>query len=382
MSHKRRSFAWVLALCSGWLAVFSCETPPSKPALTAAPRPTSIVPTAQDSVPPTAAQRGYLRYRGTLEGRPVQLELNVTPTTAPYLKAVGSADVDGLLRYLDSGEVIESLMQGFAASKPLEIEEASPESSQAILCTDQPVGPLLTGTCRLDGHLVPFRVREDYSDCLRYEILDELTGSPDREASSVRRCYVHLLGADTLRPSRVRLQCPPPARRQQARAVLAKRLGTQEQRNQYLDLSLNQADLFAYTLEERQEYNFSSHYGTTTHQVLYDLRTGQELRLLHQLRPGGQRRLQQLLTRQALADTVGTRRRDCWRNKDGMLPFPAVGFAVTPEGLVARYGLTEADIEPHYYSQTLTWEALRPLLRPASPLHRLLKASSQPPRAQ
>jgi hypothetical protein len=89
-----------------------------------------------------------------------------------------------------------------------------------------------------------------------------------------------------------------------------------------------------------------------------------------------------LLTRQALADTVETRRRDYWRNKGGAMDFPAAGFAVTPEGLVAQYGLTEADIEPYFYSQTLTWESLRPLLRPTSPLRRLLKASTPVSSAQ
>lgn len=64
------------------------------------------------------------------------------------------------------------------------------------------------------------------------------------------------------------------------------------------------------------------------------------------------------------------------------MPFPAAGFAVTPEGLVARYGLTEADSEPYFYSQTLVWEDLRPLLRPNSPLYRLIKAPSQLASAQ
>jgi hypothetical protein len=290
MGYLGRGFAWVLGFCSGWVAISSCETPPSKPALPTAPRPTRIVPTAQDSVPPTAAQRGYLRYRGTLGGRPVQLELNVLPTTSPYLYAVGSADIDGLFRYLDSGEVIESLMQGFAASRPLEIERWTDESHkgrEAVLCTDQPVGPLLTGTYRLEGHLVPFRVREDYSDCLRYEILNETTGAAEPESTFVSRSYVHLLGADTLQPAHARLQCLPPVRRQRARAVLAKRLAARQQCNQYLELSLNQADLFAYNLEERLEYTGSSGYETSTRQFLYDLRTGRELRLLGQLRPGG-----------------------------------------------------------------------------------------------
>jgi hypothetical protein len=361
------------------MAVASCETAPSQPVLRTAPRPARLVPTAQDSVPPTAAQRGYLCYRGTLGERPVQLELNVMPTTSPHLNAVGSANVDGEFRYLDSGEVFGIPMQGFPASKPLEIEQ---DLHEALFCTDQPIGPLLTGTYRLQGQLVPFRVREDYSDCLRYEVLDETTGVAEPESTLVSRSYLHLLGADTLRPAHARLQCPTPARRRQARAMLAKRLDARQQRNQYLALSLNQAALFAYTLEERLEYTGSSRYETSTRQFLYDLRTGQQLTLFDQLRPGGQRRLRQLLTRQALADTVETRRRDYWRKKGGAMYFPAAGFAVTPEGLVAQYGLTEADIEPYFYSQILTWESLRPLLRPTSPLHRLLKASTPMPSAQ
>lgn len=135
-------------------------------------------------------------------------------------------------------------------------------------------------------------------------------------------------------------------------------------------------------MEEREEYTFSNHYGTTTRQVLYDLRTGRQLTLFSQLRPGGKRRFQQLLTRQALADTVGIHRRDFWRDGAQAMPFPAAGFAVTPEGLVARYSLTEADLELNMYSQTLTWKSLRPLLRTTSPLLRLLNASAQAPSAQ
>lgn len=341
-------------------------------------------------MPPTAAQRGYHRYRGTLNGRLVQLDLTVTATTSPYAYAVGSADAEGFFRLLDTGETLGiGTPHGFAASRPLETERWDnpwAKTGREALCTDQPVGPVLTGTCALGGRMVPFRVREDYSDCLRYEVLTEETQGPtetwheETRASSVSRDYLHLLGADTLRPARARMQCPLPAQRGRARAALAKRTNSGTYLRQFMWVRLNQAELLAYELEEREEWLGSRYYEATLHQVLYDLRTGRRLRIESQLRPGGWRRLHQLLIRQAMADTAYARHRDHWRPENGPLPLPDGGFAMVPEGLVASYAEHESEPAMYNYSQTISWAALRPLLRPASPLRRLIGAQAAAPR--
>lgn len=385
-----RGAAWALALVGAWAASSGCDTSPSRPVSAPrqrAPAAAQAGPTRLPRLPasyavlPTAAQRGYHHYVGSLGGRPVQLDLTVS-LEHRWLAADGGRTelTNASFSYLDSSRTLRLAATDFPPRQPLDLSWTSRRSSsgQELLCTDQPVGPLLTGTYVPDREPLAFRLREDYADCLRYEVLEEETAIPDREAS-LKRSYLHLLGADTLRPARARLQCPPPAQRRQARAAVAKRVEAHEFRNQYLDVSLNEADLFAYTLEERFESTLSRYYDTRTRQCLYDLRTGRPLALFTQLRPGGKRRLRQLLTRQALADTVGAPRRDYWRPAGGAMPFPAAGFIVTSTGLVADYGLSEADPEPdrYLYRQTLTWADLRPLLRPTSPLRRLLKAPAK-----
>jgi hypothetical protein len=350
--------------------------------------PAPAVRVMSNTVPPTAAQRGYHRYRGTLGGRPVQLELTVVANTQSSSYTAGSADLEGFFRYLDSGEglSIGASHKGFPASQPLEIEEWADypaRTERVMLCTDQPIGPLLTGTYMLGRDRVSFRVQEDYSDCLRYEVLHEETEGPPHtwheeiRSSSVSRDYLHLLGSDTLRPVRARMQCPLPAQRERARAALAKRTNSGTHLRQFMWVQLNESNLLAYEREEREEWLGSRYYEATFRQVLYDLRTGRELEMMAQLRPGGRRRLQLLLTRQALADTAYARNRDHWRVPRGAMPLPDRGFAVTPEGLVATYAEHESEEQMYGYGQTITWANVRPLLRPYSPLHRLLQAKGR-----
>jgi hypothetical protein len=257
------------------------------------------------------------------------------------------------------------------------------EDRPPVLCTDQPVGPLLTGTYRLDRQLVPFRLQEDHSDCLRYEILSEETQGPpetwheETRSASVSRDYLHLLGADTLRPARVPMQCPLPAQRKRERAALAHQLNSGTYIRAFMTVQLNEAHLLAYELEEREEWLGSRYYEARFRQVLYDLRTGRELRLLGQFRPGGRRRLEQLLTHQALADTANARNRDHWRDPGGPMTLPDRGMAVTPEGLVAYYAMHESDEQMYVYRQTIAWADVCPLLRLQSPLRRLLQKPSR-----
>jgi hypothetical protein len=371
-----------------WTVLCGCETSPSHPNSAIKPSPTTTANTgplpralaAQALTLPTAAQRGYHHYRGIFGERPVQLELTVKVNPQPYTSGVGSAVLEWGFHDLHSRQTLSSSAPvSFPASQPLEIgwTDWPTSSRQGMLCTDQPVGPLLTGTYALDRWQVSFRVQEDYSDCLRYEVVHEETvGPPERHGEDtlcalVRREYIHLLGADTLRLARARMQCPWPAQRARVREALAQRLGGGTFNNQYLDVQLNKANLLAYTLEERQESDNSRYYKSRFRQVLYDLHTGRELRLFEQLRPGGRRQLLRLLYQQAMGDTTRARNRDFWR-QHGILPLPDRGFTVTTTGLEAYYAEHESEPNMHGYSQTIAWAALRPLLRPYSPLHRLL----------
>lgn len=255
------------------------------------------------------------------------------------------------------------------------------DERQNVLCANQPPGgPLLTGWCTQPKarRAVPVYLRERYTDGVRYEILHEessLDGSPTdfRVARRVSQDYVHLLGPDTLRPALARLQCPPPAARLRARRALLAQLArddkfTTDERD--LDITLNEADLLAYRVFLTQETG-PRYYDQSSYHRLYDLRTGRELRLADQFRPGGLRQLRQLLTRRALADTAYARHRDHWRRHQ-LLTWPNEGFDLTPRSWTADYGTSNPE-NSYGYARELSWADVCPLLRATSPLQRLLR---------
>ena len=72
-----------------------------------------------------------------------------------------------------------------------------------------------------------------------------------------------------------------------------------------------------------------------------------------------------------MADTACARNRDHWRHGK-RLALPNEGFELTPTGWTASYG--ERNPENNFgYARKLSWADIRPLLRPTSPLQRLLR---------
>jgi hypothetical protein len=199
-------------------------------------------------------------------------------------------------------------------------------------------------------------------------------GEPD--TASVTLQYVHLLGRDTLRPALAQLQCPTPAQRQRAQYRLAAELtptpdGFAAVYQETKWVTLNEADLLSYHVSLEESVTKKRHGEHTGEQVLLDLRTGRELDLLAQLRPGGLLALQRLLGHRALRDTAAAARQ--WLDK-GLLEEPEEGFIVTPAGWEAAYNTAVEDEPFSAYSAVASWADLQPLLRADSPLQRLLKA--------
>lgn len=131
---------------------------------------------------------------GSLGSRPVRLDLTVSVRHGTWAAEVGSAELSASFSYLDSSQTIHLAASRFPPRQPLSLVWTSrrSHSGQELLCTDQLLGPLLTGTYAPNHAPLAFRVQEDYTDCLRYEILQELTEMPDREAA-LKRSYLHLL---------------------------------------------------------------------------------------------------------------------------------------------------------------------------------------------
>lgn len=327
---------------------------------------------------PTLAQQGHHRYEGTLAGRPVLLEL----TVQQFYPGADFFDGNGTYYYLNSGTA-HILQVDSRWEQPLEL---SGENGQ-YWCATQPLGPTLSGTCITgSGQLLgAFRLRERYTHAAHYELLVEtLAERPGTglttlaDTSSITLAYLHLLGRDTLRPALARLQCPVPARRLRARRALAAQLvptpnDLRVWLQESIDVTLNEADLLAYYSQRDEAYGGSGHGYLTQRNYLLDLRTGRPLHLASELRPGGQRRLRQLLTRHAQRDTTAHDLRDYLQN--ALLRLPAEDFSLQPAGCDAYYGSEGShDGNSSSIQETVSWAELRPLLRPHSPLWRLLRA--------
>lgn len=398
-SSSAASRRWQLALGVWAGAAASCETPATQSAPAGRPHPATataqpgrkVISASQaplEPAPPTPAQLGYHRYVGTIGGRPVLAEFTLKLETIPYVDSVPRPELDCFFYYRASGRGSGlGSPTLFRPDQALTTYYPHPNSTThglVVLRTDQPLGPLLTGWCRPPGQqqAVPMRLRESYADGVRYELLHEelrkrprqhFSGRVEADSGLMEQTYVHLLGPDTLRPALARLQCPPPATRRRTRQARMARFGWLDFYREFATITLNEAGPLAYTLDVSQGMYGTRYDEESERERLYDLHTGQLLTIPGQLRPGGLRQLQRLFTHQALADTTYAHHRDYWL-RGGLLPLPAGGFTVTPTGLVAGYREPEYEEDLHGYGQTISWATLRPLLRPASPLHRLLRA--------
>ncbi|KUG09046.1 hypothetical protein [Solirubrum puertoriconensis] len=346
-----------------------------------APRPTASPPLPRDG------QTLYRRYRGELAGRPVVVEF--TFRRLSDLPKEHQFDLAARAYDLATGAQHDLRPAGlFKPAAPLTLREETYPGTGQVWHASQPLGPVLSGTWQASALSPPqpFTLREDYTGAARFELLTEYTsgrrglnswGEPAR--SSITVTYLHLLGADTLRPALAPLQCPVPVRRRRERVGLDQVAGSQDLANIYdqsLEVTLNEQDLLAstaYTQEGVVDHRRAQH---TWNSFVYDLRTGRQFGLLELLRPGADTTVQRLITNQL-------RRGDpayaaLLQLDTELLPLPEEDFALTPAGCQATYQTAPEDAPFYAYTVSLTWAQLRPLLRPGTPLDRLLQARGLP----
>ncbi|MFD2717125.1 hypothetical protein ACFST9_00260 [Hymenobacter monticola] len=355
--------------------------PPQPPAATppaGTPLPATVSPPA-----PTPAQQGHHRYVGTVKGRRVLVSLDVEPDypNAQYFHC------EGTYYYLNSGQLHALRAEGvWQPTQPLEILT----DDGGHWCFTQALGPTLSGVCTSGSGqpLGAISLHESYARAAQYEILTEtihegrgvrVNGDPD--TSSFTRSYLHLLGRDTLRPALARLQCPGPAQRLRGRRkALAAHEGPFTEEGplvvwleEDLTVTLNEADLLAYCVEQGVAYGGSGRGYLSHRNYLVDLRTGRPLQLVSQLRPGGLLQLRRLLTLHARRDTAAHLLADYLQGP--LLRLPPEGFILQPAGCDAYYGAEDShDGSSSSFQETISWAELRPLLRPQSPLWRVLQA--------
>ena len=136
-------------------------------------------------------------------------------------------------------------------------------------------------------------------------------------------------------------------------------------------MTLNEENLLACAQSSESSVISQRHGDYSGSHPVYDLRTGRRLNLLAQLRPGARLALRREITRQARLDTAYAPAR--YLGKHELLPLPEQGFAVTPAGWEAFYETTPEDLPYYSFNASISWAALRPLLRPGTPFNRLLQ---------
>jgi len=252
----------------------------------------------------------------------------------------------------------------------------------------QPVGPVLRGRwLNAAGRRVgTFELRENYRGGARYDIHKlrltggEVIASSPCDVPEVEQDFLHLRGPVGRRPA-ARAQFPaPPIRRRQA---------LEAQRNDShcgteLVVLFNDFNLLSYEIRNF-DWPFEGSSSFSKYEVLLDLTTGRELSIYQQLRPGYARRLRWLITTALLdapdasAYTIDPFQGWEWVADHGrrlpLAPLPAdpasSSFAYSSCTLTAQGLAVYARNEP---ITTIPYAELRPLVRPGTPLARMLRA--------
>jgi hypothetical protein len=332
---------------------------------------------------------GYHRYRGTVGGRPVLLELTVDATDSYYPKRGLRCQGSYFYERRAGGDLQLQAAEPYRAQQPLRLTEGPGGTWQAT----QPLGPVLTGTWTgPTGRRLPFALREDYQDAVRYELLAHKANGnacPNVEGdmlpaawapyAHLTQQFLHLRGADTLRPALRRLQCPPPARRRAlTRAAAHHAIDDCTDTDKSIRINLNAYGLLAVEEDEYvNEYNGARPHATSRSR-LYDLRAGRWLPLEEILRPEAISLplLEQLVGRHLLTDYATTvdapsRQNITWQEGDSTrVALPQTAPAFTSQGLWVSYSPYETNGPADVY---ISYTELLPLLRPGTPVVRMLR---------
>lgn len=330
-----------------------------------------------------AHPHSYRRYAGTLHGRAIVVHLSVRDNLQVkpyqdyeagywyYCAGRPAAEHRLLFRRRGGGQLV------LAEAKP---DHATPADTAS---TEWQLGWPLGRTMQARRRAVygpaqqTIQLREDYTQATRYELL-RLTahgsychGEPGRAQPYWSTEFLHLLGPDSLRLAR--WQAPVAAAR---RELLRQQLLEGESCNQVsesLGVTLNDFDLLSYTIWT-EGYYYGAHPEHGIEGFIVDLRTGQEVKVAELLRPGTEPALLKLLARHLRHDYPEMNEEDHWHWKT-VPPLPD-SFTLTPGGLQADYSdyALAAYISHYANTTTIPYRELRPLLRPGTPLARLLAA--------
>jgi hypothetical protein len=367
---------------------------------------TSATPPAASPSPaaPTKYSTGTYRYRGTVGSQAVTVDLTVSLPALTRDESAHAQDFitcEGSYHYdrHPAGWLLLSGPQPFRPGQPLlltEADTARPRQPTGYWQATQPFGPVLSGTWRSPaGQVLPFNLHEDYTDgqghvvAVKYELLqegEEEPCHPEREkgeskadyrartedlTSNCNEFFLHLLGPDTLRPALRALQCPVPAqrRRQMREQVQGCNQITHQVRVVYNDYGLLSLERYV-----EEFYEGAVHPGHALSTTTYDLRTGQPLAIAALLRPGTDSILARLLV-QRLDEDMNSSLIELLSNSaadSASAPLAQLGLGIIVAGLEFTYSNYYDSVTPPV-TVAVSYAELRPLLRPTSPVARMLR---------
>jgi hypothetical protein len=172
------------------------------------------------------------------------------------------------------------------------------------------------------------------------------------------------------------LQCPAPrARRADMRAALAE-VGDCANSTDRLTVTYNDHGLLAVGSYHEEYYQGTPHPNHSVEATIYDLRTGRTLALADLLQPGTDHALRQFIT-SALRTDMELGAAEVLHPAEGdtaTTELPQTGVGLAPDGLVFAYG--DSELGGYAYgmpSVTIAWADLLPLLRPRTPVARMLR---------
>jgi hypothetical protein len=381
MTHARLCTSWVLVSVALFLSLLSIPAganAPPKPLLIRG-RPTHVS-----------------RYTGTIGGKLVTAELRwqrPNSVTGSFYYQKGSAvySFNSMRRRAGVKAFVLTVARlshnGYKGEVPTGQWHLSSRLPSAVLA----------GTWTRPGHpALPFVLHENYLGAVHYGLEEfRLTGgesSDDGRVPNYQRDFL-TLAQPTAVPARLQrtLALSPATRRRQ---MLEGREADADV-HVWVEIPLNDFGLFCYQTSY-DALPFGGRHQTDNQSTLYDVATGQTLTIASQLRPGYERPLRRLLSRHLLHDAtpeldeVNKEHNNAWswRNKkenlSQLVPLPeletesADDLALTVEGLQASYSPYSIFESPSgmipTYSLTVSYRELRPLVRPGTPLARMLQA--------
>lgn len=333
----------------------------------------------------------YRRYVGWLGARPVVVELFVGREYA------GQSPPQVFGRYYDARTGTEHYFPAVDFSPRQRIRlKTYADNDSAEHWQLPPLGARLTGTVTAGGQPPRrFTLREDYRQAAALAVCSavmygrsepaygqENEPEPRQYRGICRRQYIWLRGKAAQRPI---LQRAFPSRPAQIRAWLLEDAGEETEALQIddyeFDIELNDYNILSYRRTVSTDANGANHPDSSWEEFSYDLRTGRRLSLATLLRRGSGPALQRLMLRYMEPNYLAA------LQEQGNDPLGNIeeretlhqtsSFSLTPSGLSMTMKLGSHAMGPT--TIVIPYAALRPLLRPRTPLNRLLMARDLPP---